>query len=77
MLTTYPTATPIDEQTIKAIAGFKPKLALIGDATTTPRHPPARLANKRLCTIFLLSEPSVLLTRKALGLQLQAIPEIT
>jgi hypothetical protein len=76
MLVTYPTATPIDEQTTKAMAGFRPKLELIGNVTT-PRSPPARLANKRVCTIFLLLELSVLLARKTLGLQAQAMPEIT
>jgi hypothetical protein len=77
MLTTYPTATPINEQPIKATGGLRPKLLLTGDVTTTPRKPPARQANKRLCTVFLLLEPSVGPGWKALGIKVPAMSEVT
>src|ERR1035437_11165600 len=53
-LATHPTATPIDEQPIKAMVGLRPKLALTGDVTARPTNPPARQANKRVRTVFLL-----------------------
>lgn len=62
-LVTCPTATPIEEQPMKATVGLRAKLVLIGDVTTTPRKPPARHANKRVCTLFLLIKPSVLAVR--------------
>jgi hypothetical protein len=77
MLATHPTATPIDEQPIKAMVGRKPKLALIGDVTTTPRRPPARQANKRVCTAFLLIEPSAGLGQKKLGIHGLVMSKVT
>jgi hypothetical protein len=77
MLATYPTTTPTNAQPIKAIVGLRPNFALIGNATTKPIIPPARPANKRLCTIFLLIESSVRFGRKMLRLRVQATPEIT
>jgi hypothetical protein len=77
MLATYPTATPIDEQPIKATAGLRSNAALIGDAATMPSNPPAMAANKRVCTEFLLLESSVLIAQKTLRLKVQVVPENT
>src|SRR5487761_1938704 len=68
MLATHPNATPIAEQPIKATAGFRFKLPLIGYATAAPRRPPAKQASKRVCTVFLPFESSVLPNRKILRL---------
>jgi hypothetical protein len=51
-LTMLPRATPTEEHAMSESVVLSPRLEPTVDETATPRSPPVRQANKRVCTIM-------------------------